>query len=234
MDPAPLSPPSPSRRPRRALVAIVAVALGLGVVAAVALWPRGPRPAEYVVVAGDTLGRIAAQHGVTVQQLQAWNGLEGDVIQVGQVLLIHAELPAEAPRTTRSVHPAPAPAASARSLPPEQPCLPPPNPDDLGEGDEPTFLASQGLSQAQVEAAMSAFVPELFPCVPSGVEPDGVLSLSIDVACTGRVSGVRVLDDDALPAELVDCVQDSLRYAAFPAHDLPDGFGFHYPLTFRW
>jgi hypothetical protein len=28
------------------------------------------------------------------------------------------------------------------------------------------------------------------------------------------------------------CVTDTLRFAEFPAHDLPDGFSFDYPLTY--
>jgi cell division septal protein FtsQ len=61
--------PSP-RRSRRLLAVLVGLALGLGLVVLVLLLPdRGPRPAAYVVVRGDTLGRIAEVHGVTVAQL---------------------------------------------------------------------------------------------------------------------------------------------------------------------
>jgi LysM repeat protein len=210
--------------------------LGGALVVAVLLLGRGPQPVQHVVVSGDTLGRIAQAHGVTVEQLVAWNDLRSDLIQVGQVLLIHADLPvgsaqpaAVRPRGRR----VPA-TGSARSLPPERPCLPPPDPDALEAGDEPSYLASKGLGQGQVEAAMQAFLPGLYGCVPEGEEPDGVLSLEIQVACTGRVATVRVLDDGALPGALVACVQDEARYAAFPPHDLPDGFVFHYPVSFVW
>ena len=214
--------------------------LGLGgAVVAVVLWlGHGPQPVEHVVVSGDTLGRVAAAHGVSVQQLMAWNDLSGDLIQVGQVLLIHADAPAGGGRPVKAtVRPggrSEAPTGSARSLPPEQPCLPPPDPEALVEGDEPSFLASEGLDHSQVEAAMQAFLPGLYGCVPEGEEPDGVLSLELTVACTGRVAAVRVLDDGSLPGALVACVRDHALYAAFPAHDLPDGFVFHYPVSFVW
>ncbi len=231
------APPSSTRSRGRLVALAVGAVLGLAVVAAGLLVPRGPAGVDYVVVGGDTLGRIATEHRVTVDQLRAWNGLDGDLIQVGQVLRIQAagvEPAAEAqPRRPRRAATAPVPGAS-RLMPSELPCLAPPDAGAIGEGDEPMFLASRGLSQAQVESAMGAALGELYACVPQGSQPDGVLSLSLQVACSGRVSSVQVLDDDALPRDLVACVTDSLRYAAFPAHDLPDGFGFHYPVTFRW
>jgi hypothetical protein len=42
----------------------------------------------YVVQAGDTLWRIASITGLTVDQLRAMNGLTGDIISVGQRLII--------------------------------------------------------------------------------------------------------------------------------------------------
>ncbi|MBC2314102.1 LysM peptidoglycan-binding domain-containing protein [Listeria welshimeri] len=43
---------------------------------------------EYTVVAGDTLGHIASDKGVTVNQLKSWNNLSSDLIVVGQKLSI--------------------------------------------------------------------------------------------------------------------------------------------------
>ncbi|XCC88997.1 LysM peptidoglycan-binding domain-containing protein [Mammaliicoccus sciuri] len=56
---------------------------------------------EYTVVAGDTLGEIAAKYDVTVSQLKAWNNLSSDLIIVGQTLSLQAPAqsaePAKAP-----------------------------------------------------------------------------------------------------------------------------------------
>lgn len=56
---------------------------------------------EYTVVAGDTLGKIAAKYDVTVSQLKAWNKLSSDLIIVGQTLSLQAPAqsaePAKAP-----------------------------------------------------------------------------------------------------------------------------------------
>jgi membrane-bound lytic murein transglycosylase D len=58
---------------------------------------RRTKPAEpaegafrYRIQPGDTLGSIAAQHGTTVRDLQAWNGLRDSRIAAGDLLTIHA------------------------------------------------------------------------------------------------------------------------------------------------
>ena len=42
--------------------------------------------ADYTVVSGDTLSKIARNHSVSVDDLRKWNGLHGDMLKVGQVL----------------------------------------------------------------------------------------------------------------------------------------------------
>jgi membrane-bound lytic murein transglycosylase D len=46
---------------------------------------------RYRIQPGDTLGSIAAAHGTTVRQLQAWNGLSGTRISAGTVLTIYSD-----------------------------------------------------------------------------------------------------------------------------------------------
>lgn len=65
--------------------------------------PSGPRPRTVVVVAGDTLGGIAARFGTTSAVLQALNAIpDPDVILVGQVLRLPGPGPA-GPHAPRSV-----------------------------------------------------------------------------------------------------------------------------------
>jgi len=96
---------------------------------------------------------------------------------------------------------------------------------------EAGFAASRGLDGAQVSAALSAFEPTLVRCLEAGSGVAGTADLELTVACTGRVASVTLLDPGGLPTELVACVRDTLRYVAFPAHDMPDGFTFGYPVS---
>ncbi|MDR1145120.1 MAG: LysM peptidoglycan-binding domain-containing protein [Verrucomicrobiales bacterium] len=43
---------------------------------------------KYTVVSGDSLWKIARNHGTTVEQLKAVNNLTGELIHPGQVLVI--------------------------------------------------------------------------------------------------------------------------------------------------
>ena len=76
----------------------------------------------YVVKSGDTLMRIARQHGTTYKAIKAANGLVTDKIKVGQKLKIPLK---EAAAPTGTLEPAPAPAAPTVP-PPLVPALPPP------------------------------------------------------------------------------------------------------------
>jgi membrane-bound lytic murein transglycosylase D len=50
--------------------------------------PEGRGRVRYRIQPGDTLGSIAAQHGTTVRDIQASNGLRGSRIAAGDVLTI--------------------------------------------------------------------------------------------------------------------------------------------------
>ena len=47
--------------------------------------------ADYTVVSGDTLSKIARKNSVSVDDLRKWNGLHGDMLKVGQVLKTSAQ-----------------------------------------------------------------------------------------------------------------------------------------------
>ena len=114
-------------------------------------------------------------------------------------------------------------------LPAKKACLAGPTMD--GSSETPAYAASAGLSYTQTKQAMNAFLPKLQRCI-HGEWPEGKVELSITVGCDGRVDGVEVVEIDGLSGELTSCVADTLRYASFPAHDLPHGETFTYPMTF--
>ena len=223
-----------------ALVAFGAVAGAAVVVGAGAwVWHREqPTPVEYSVIRGDTLFKIAQAHGVSVDELRGWNDIDGDLIEVDQVLVVWPGL-VEAPPTRgaggrRSRHPTGEAPTSSRglSLPAELPCLLGPDEADL-TGEE-QMVGSRGLSRGQITTAMGPFLPIALQCTPEGTTPSGRMLTEIRVACTGRVAEVRVLDHGEFPEDMVQCIADVLGYVAFPAHDLPDGETFQYPLTISW
>jgi hypothetical protein len=115
-------------------------------------------------------------------------------------------------------------------MPAAQPCLAGPSLNG-SSADEPEMAASAGLSHAQVSAAMNPMLETTRRCI-TGDWPVGVITLQIQVACTGRVAQVTVADAGGMDPALVACVQHTLRHTAFPAHDMPDGFSFTYPMRF--
>lgn len=231
-------------RTGRGIAAVIGLLGGGLVVGAVLLW-TGEGGQRYTVRAGDTLWAIAQRHGVTVEELRAWNHLEGDLIEVGQRLVIRGggdgAPPAESTGATASVvspasggaKEAPSAAGDFLALPPEKPCLDPPTAADV-QGDEPTLVASRGLDAASIRSALEPFLPHLGRCVQEGAPwPRGTVDLRITVACTGRVSQVERLGARGVAEETARCVAETIRYTPFPAHDQPDGFVFRYPVTFE-
>ncbi len=51
----------------------------------------GQSTITYRVTSGDTLGKIASRHRVTVNQLRQWNGISGSKIRIGQRLVIYTQ-----------------------------------------------------------------------------------------------------------------------------------------------
>ena len=51
--------------------------------------PSAENGGGYLVKSGDTLEELAAQHGVSVEQLRLWNNLKSSRIEAGKTLVIH-------------------------------------------------------------------------------------------------------------------------------------------------
>ncbi len=137
--------------------------------------------------------------------------------------------PVEAPAAAVEVPDAPRKAKKARKAaarpPTEKACLPPPS--DVGPEE---MVASAGLDPADVRTSMRAASQASLPCFVDS--PSVTLQLSIVVACTGRVAKVDVKDDGGASPEVQGCVREALGAAEFPAHQLPDGDTFQYPLRY--
>ena len=91
---------------------------------------------RYTVRRGDSLSRIGARVGASVAQLQAWNGIRGTTIRVGQTLKVPG--PAPAPKA-----PAPQRASASAGIPERQAPAPSPNHYRIRSGDSLSTIASQ-------------------------------------------------------------------------------------------
>ena len=118
----------------------------------------------------------------------------------------------------------------ARTLvPPEpKPCLAGPSEADAPEEG---MISSQGLGDADVASAMSGVVSYALPCFADA--PTGEVLFQVTAGCDGRVASLKVQDDGGYPTDVVGCVAEILRAASFPAHDLPDGYSFLYPVRYQ-
>jgi LysM repeat protein len=85
--PTPSPSPSPSTPASSAPASVAASPSAVAATPTPVATPT-PAPRTYVVQLGDTLNDIAARFGTTAQAIRDANGITGDTINVGQVLII--------------------------------------------------------------------------------------------------------------------------------------------------
>lgn len=120
--------------------------------------------------------------------------------------------------------------ADVGSRPAPKRCLPPPTEVDADLG----IAVGIGLPYEDASASMHAALPGVLPCIAAaGASPTRPLVLEIQVACSGVVERIAVADAGDWPTEVQACVVVALSTAEFPAHDLPDGDTFAFPVTYR-
>ena len=92
---------------------------------------------RYTVRRGDTLSKIGARVGASVNQLRAWNGIQGSVIHIGQTLKVPG--------------PPPARASASAGLPSRSAPAPSPNHYRIQPGDSlSTISARYGVSVSEL------------------------------------------------------------------------------------
>ncbi len=145
--------------------------------------PRVEVPAgasTYTVVAGDSLSVIAQRHGTTTAALREANNLTGDLIRVGQQLVIPAEASRKPAPEARPATPAPAQPQPRATEPRQAVTLPSPEATDLMDipappSPRPTPPAAQ-------------------PRTPAGRTQEYTVSANEDVYSVAMQWGVSVAD----------------------------------------
>lgn len=114
--------------------------------------PTGSNPATYVVQAGDTLSRIAARFGVSLNALARANGITNpNYIYVGQVLTIPGGGSNPTPQPTQP--PAPQPTATQTA--------PQPTPTSPSTGNPTTYVVQYGDTLASIARRFNVSLSEL-------------------------------------------------------------------------
>ncbi len=218
---------------RALLLAVVLAGVGSG------CGSKGPEATTITVVRGDTLGKLAKTHGVTVEQLREWNGLQGDLIEVGQELTLYLgpapdvvpsapkKRPARKPRASK---PSPGLPSSLAGLkkPARKACLAGPSEvaDDKG------WAGSEGLQPAEVTKGVDKMLPHMGDCITDGANVGGTLWIRLNIGCDGTVHATSVAEDPGWTPEVTACVRKVLSFAEFPAHQLPKGEEVVQPISF--
>ena len=191
----------------------------------------------HTVVKGESLSKIAKQYSVTVEDLKQWNGLTSDMIEVDQTLVVGTKVKDQPQVAKKKAKKDEVPQlhkmgmkSGSRSLPKAKKCLGGPDMDSL-EG-ERGMRTNKGLSSNQISQSMNNFFPQLSDCMPDEW-PTASIEIDFNVGCNGRVDYVRIIKDDDLDFGIQGCIEESFKYAEFPAHDLPDGMDFTYPIEFQ-
>jgi hypothetical protein len=97
--------------------------------------------------------------------------------------------------------------------------------------DDPEMAVYDGLSVEQLRESLGSFRSELLRCAVPGRGLRGSVELELTIGCDGRVAAVTIEESAGLTDETAQCLADTLSYAPFPAHDMPDGVIFRYPMV---
>lgn len=180
---------------------------------------RSPTP--YEMVEGDTPARVAQRWGVSEVQVRNWNP-EVETASTGDLLYVFVPPGTE---------PVPLPKATVAKPPRKHArrsrCKA--QRTDAAEGE---IVAAEGLSQGQIQAVVAKRLPRTLSCLPAGLNGEYQMIVEITVGCDGRVTNTYTVGAGALSPSTTRCVEKVFRGARFPAHDMPDGQSFQYPLTF--
>ena len=119
---------------------------------------------EYVVVSGDTLGKIAYGNGINIRQLKELNGLKDNTIYVGQKLKIPAEVQKAPAPAMKKAEPKKAEPAKAKAEPKKEE---PKKVEEVKPQEQPEqAVAEEAPEELTSEAKVAPKTAELAPEAP--------------------------------------------------------------------
>lgn len=99
---------------------------------------------------------------------------------------------------------------------------------------EDGMYSGKGINSAQIKAAMGRPLSLTRSCIPAGTEGKFSIIMEVKVGCDGRVSNTYPINSGGLPPRILTCIETVLKSASFPAHDIPDGQSFQYPINYNF
>jgi membrane-bound lytic murein transglycosylase D len=156
-----------------------------------------PRPRTYRVRSGDTLGGVAARHGLSVQQLASLNGLSAkSMLKIGQNLRLPQSAPATPVAAVAAAIEAGEPAATVASVKPRAPA-----PEQVAATLKTQRAESQAVAQARarVEAAEPVTASEARAESPS-LGPGGAVARATEAVDLhiAEDSSIRVAAEETI------------------------------------
>ncbi len=101
----------------------------------------------------------------------------------------------------------------------------------LGDDD---MDAGNGLSNSAIKSSIGRVLGTTRRCMPSGTKGRFQVIVELKVGCDGRVKNTYTINGGGAPTAVTDCIESVLSHASFPAHDLPDGQSFQYPINYNF
>lgn len=99
---------------------------------------------------------------------------------------------------------------------------------------EDGVVTSAGLTVGQINAGMGQISRHTVRCFPPGTEGSYGVIVEVTVGCNGQVSSVFLVNGGVVPDRVTTCIQQTLGYASFAAHGVPNGVTFQYPMKFTF
>ncbi len=100
--------------------------------------------------------------------------------------------------------------------------------------DDKGMVTNHGLDAHQINIGMGRIARYTMRCFPSGTEGTYQVNVEVKVGCNGLVDNVYTIGAGSVPGNVTQCIEQTLGYASFSAHSVPDGMSFQYPLKFSF